>query len=244
MTKRSVLVSLAVIAVIAGAISYQPLRLRYLFDNGKYEDFLKEAPPDSEFGPKRMIALEKLRIAGCARDIPALKEQLSALLKSGQHEAMKNAGAQRCAPYDAEIAKMLEEAPLAAAKERRQAVYESLGGREMALRKGSDLIKQQKPHETLRLLEPLRDFEDRDVDQLIQTAAELATKEIQADATKQLKKTGVSLGMTKAEVLERSWGKPNHINRTVTASGVREQWVYDDRGYLYFENDLLVAIQN
>ena len=23
---------------------------------------------------------------------------------------------------------------------------------------------------------------------------------------------------------ETSWGKPNHVNRTVTAGGVREQW--------------------
>jgi hypothetical protein len=30
---------------------------------------------------------------------------------------------------------------------------------------------------------------------------------------------------------------------TETASGTREQWVYDHRRYLYFENGRLVAIQ-
>lgn len=36
----------------------------------------------------------------------------------------------------------------------------------------------------------------------------------------------VAVGMTPDQVT-RSWGTPNHVNRTVTALGVREQWVYD-----------------
>lgn len=52
-----------------------------------------------------------------------------------------------------------------------------------------------------------------------------------------------SIGMTDEEVLETSWGKPKSINKTQTAYGVNEQWVYD-RGYLYFENHYLVTIQS
>lgn len=52
-----------------------------------------------------------------------------------------------------------------------------------------------------------------------------------------------SIGMTDDEVLETSWGKPKSINKTQTAYGVNEQWVYD-RGYLYFENHYLVTIQS
>jgi len=57
------------------------------------------------------------------------------------------------------------------------------------------------------------------------------------------KRRGVSIGMSEMEVLESSWGKPNKINRTTRASGTSEQWVYDG-GYLYFENNILTAIQN
>ena len=57
------------------------------------------------------------------------------------------------------------------------------------------------------------------------------------------KKQGVSVGMTADRVRESKWGKPRKINRTTNAFGVREQWVYDG-GYLYFENDVLVSIQN
>ena len=41
----------------------------------------------------------------------------------------------------------------------------------------------------------------------------------------------------------RAWCFPAHTNTTETLGGMREQWVYRDRGYLYFENGRLVAIQ-
>ena len=52
------------------------------------------------------------------------------------------------------------------------------------------------------------------------------------------------ISMTDYEVIEDStWGKPKSINKTETAYGVREQWVYD-RGYLYFEDGYLTSIQS
>ena len=57
------------------------------------------------------------------------------------------------------------------------------------------------------------------------------------------KKAGVVIGMSRQDALDSSWGRPNKINRTVRASGTHEQWVYDG-GYLYFEDDVLTAIQN
>lgn len=59
----------------------------------------------------------------------------------------------------------------------------------------------------------------------------------------------VSIGMTKEMVLV-SWGKPKDINRTVTAYGTREQWVYGDFGsnskptFLYFENGIMTSWQD
>lgn len=57
-------------------------------------------------------------------------------------------------------------------------------------------------------------------------------------------KRGVTIGMTQAEVLESSWGKPSNVNRTIRASGVTEQWVYPGGSYLYFTDGKLDTIQN
>lgn len=60
------------------------------------------------------------------------------------------------------------------------------------------------------------------------------------------RRVGVSLGMTEERVLESSWGKPDHVNRTITVNGVHEQWVYESHssGYLYFDNGILTGVQN
>lgn len=57
-------------------------------------------------------------------------------------------------------------------------------------------------------------------------------------------KDGVRIGMSGASVLASSWGRPQSVNRTTTASGTREQWVYGAGNYLYFENGVLTAVQN
>ena len=70
-------------------------------------------------------------------------------------------------------------------------------------------------------------------------AAAKATREAKA------RLPGVSIGITPEDVIQRThWGAPRGKNRTITAFGVREQWVYDNNHYLYFENGKLVAIQN
>jgi len=51
-------------------------------------------------------------------------------------------------------------------------------------------------------------------------------------------------GMSAKTVREKTnWGAPDEINRTMTARGTHEQWVYS-RGYLYFDNGILTAAQN
>ena len=56
-------------------------------------------------------------------------------------------------------------------------------------------------------------------------------------------KKGVNIGMSMQDALASTWGKPNKVNRTTTATQTREQWVYDE-GYLYFVNGILTTIQN
>lgn len=63
------------------------------------------------------------------------------------------------------------------------------------------------------------------------------------DQIAQAKKPDAKIGMTKYQVAqETKWGNPYNVNKTTTKSGLSEQWVYS-RGYLYFENNKLVAIQ-
>lgn len=77
----------------------------------------------------------------------------------------------------------------------------------------------------------------------IETARTVKVAKAAKEEAAQKKKSGVHIGMSKDDVLASMWGKPRKINRTTTARGTREQWVYDG-GYLYFEGDTLTTIQN
>ena len=80
----------------------------------------------------------------------------------------------------------------------------------------------------------------RRLGEMQQAAARL--EKLRAD---QAKRPGVRLGMRPADVLNRThWGAPLTVNRTTTAAGVREQWVYSSKHYLYFTNGVLTAIQD
>jgi hypothetical protein len=57
------------------------------------------------------------------------------------------------------------------------------------------------------------------------------------------RREGVSIGMTQERVLQSSWGRPEHINRSDYSFGTKEQWVYGNGHYLYFENGVLTSIQ-
>lgn len=59
----------------------------------------------------------------------------------------------------------------------------------------------------------------------------------------QRKTSGVVIGMTQHEAILSSWGRPERVNKTVTPSGVTEQWVYGHGNYLYFRDGILTSIQ-
>ena len=56
-------------------------------------------------------------------------------------------------------------------------------------------------------------------------------------------KSPPKIGMTKTEAENSTWGKPTKINKTTTAYGTHEQWVYSENRYLYFDNGYLTSIQ-
>ncbi len=68
-------------------------------------------------------------------------------------------------------------------------------------------------------------------------------KREEAAALSKAKQEGVSIGMTQQEVLNSNWGSPKEINKTTTAYGVSEQWVYSGDKYLYFDDGILTGIQ-
>lgn len=71
-----------------------------------------------------------------------------------------------------------------------------------------------------------------------------AERKNKADEVKLKRSQGVAVGMSKQDVIASSWGKPQSINTTTTATGTRQQWVYGSRSYLYFDDGILTAIQN
>lgn len=53
----------------------------------------------------------------------------------------------------------------------------------------------------------------------------------------------VRIGMSSNHALTSNWGKLIKVNKTTTAEGKSEQWVYKNGRYLYFRNDRITAIQ-
>lgn len=49
--------------------------------------------------------------------------------------------------------------------------------------------------------------------------------------------------MTKEEVLRTGWGEPDKKNVTEYDWGTYEQWVYRNKGYVYFEDGIVTAVQ-
>lgn len=53
-----------------------------------------------------------------------------------------------------------------------------------------------------------------------------------------------AIGMTKDEVLSSSWGEPDKKNIDEYEWGTEEQWVYDKKGYIYFEDGIVTSISH
>lgn len=98
--------------------------------------------------------------------------------------------------------------------------------------------------EAYKFARPYDDVGDPEFQKLYAVADAKLTAKTIAEAKASARKEGVLIGMTKERVLASVWGKPQSINRTVHASGVHEQWVYGGHNYLYFDGEVLTAIQN
>lgn len=81
-----------------------------------------------------------------------------------------------------------------------------------------------------------------ETDVIAQTVSDHIRKKLSAEKAACDKAGGVSVGMSRKQVLASCWGKPRHINQTVTANGTDEQLVYRS-GYIYLRNGVVVGIQ-
>ncbi|BCZ47613.1 hypothetical protein psyc5s11_36800 [Clostridium gelidum] len=105
---------------------------------------------------------------------------------------------------------------------------------------GAEQLIEKNDRETKREEKEAKDKQDAEYKEKADIANEILRKN-----EEEIRKTkGVSIGMTKSEVLASSWGKPKDINKTTTKYGTNEQWVYSGNRYLYFDNGILTSIQN
>lgn len=71
-----------------------------------------------------------------------------------------------------------------------------------------------------------------------------SSESLAISASNAVKDKRLVIGMTVSQAVQ-SWGEPAKINKTTTARGTREQWVYPGGTYLYFdESGKLTTIQN
>ncbi len=52
------------------------------------------------------------------------------------------------------------------------------------------------------------------------------------------------VGMTEYDAENTMWGRPSERNRTVTAYGTREQWVFGNGRFAYLENGRVTAVSS
>lgn len=107
------------------------------------------------------------------------------------------------------------------------------------------LVAERKYREAVDLRDKYVWADDAALEAIVAPAREKLVAAAIAKNRAERKKEGVRIGMTVQEVIESSWGKPAHVNRTTSTYGTREQWVYPGyHNYLYFENGVLTSIQN
>lgn len=120
---------------------------------------------------------------------------------------------------------------------------------EQIIQKGQNCIEKGKYEDLQRILKTFEDLKSssKEFEDFYNTSTEKINKheeEEQAKEKAKKKSQGVTLGMTKQQVLDSSWGEPKDINTSIGSWGTHEQWVYGNGNYLYFENGRLTSIQN
>jgi len=67
--------------------------------------------------------------------------------------------------------------------------------------------------------------------------------EVRGDHLVNIQAGEISIGMNRCGAMA-SWGAPERVNKSTYSFGTREQWVYGNRNYLYFDGERLTSYQN
>jgi hypothetical protein len=97
-----------------------------------------------------------------------------------------------------------------------------------------------------QVLETLPEIEKEKAKEETQLEAKIARMESYGWSEKRINRVlegYIYIGDTPEIVLE-AWGRPEDVNRTITAYGTTEQWVYGLGCYVYFEDGKVTAIQD
>jgi hypothetical protein len=97
--------------------------------------------------------------------------------------------------------------------------------------------------EQIEEMDPQRGLELKALKAEVNKAVEREREKLARELAAEKRKKGVTIGMTKEDVLASNWGKPKSVNSSTYSFGVREQWVYGNGHYLYFKNGVLDSIQ-
>jgi len=80
------------------------------------------------------------------------------------------------------------------------------------------------------------------VDRVTELRKMISSMDISPARLEDLAQGKIWVGATDKQAI-LSWGRPEDVNRTITANKVHEQWVYSG-GYIYIENGIVTAMQN
>jgi hypothetical protein len=109
--------------------------------------------------------------------------------------------------------------------------------------KNSSLLDRLIAIQQIEELDPRKGDELKSLKAQLTKLNEAQQAETVREMLKEKKRRGVSIGMTKEDVLASSWGRPQSVNQSTYTFGVREQWVYGGGNYLYFKDGVLDSIQ-
>ncbi|ADU99282.1 hypothetical protein [Alicycliphilus denitrificans] len=207
-------------------------------DAGRYEDALAEVARHATVSSDPVLAQLKTSVEEAARQTEAAACMASLAEKQAQYSSLFQQ-----ARFE-EAAEVLKRCSVVTnAPELREKIAAALAQPYVRVLDDKTATLQDK-QSALRSLDSISNAIAEPYQQVVRNL-ELKEEERRAAAERKRKKSeGVSIGMSKEDVLASNWGAPERINRTTTSYGVREQWVYGSQNYLYFQNDVLVTIQN
>lgn len=67
-------------------------------------------------------------------------------------------------------------------------------------------------------------------------------EKVEREKDNELSSSVPKVGMSASDVRKTKWGEPDKINKDTYSWGTTEQWVYDNKGYVYFENGKVTSV--